>query len=253
MLTAETRIRVKAPLPFPQNATRPALTGDTKIRLSQIVDLKKWVEDRHKYRTGDISEITGLQKQPDGSWKPPQGYEKKDQRGAYIERVSRLNNIDAKEFESPRRSYLLPELDKKFSQAIGKKNKRLLLSKHTIERMKKMHPEMADGKTRRNYLNNALNNFTELIYTRPNEKPNYYVVVKNGDHYDLAIIDTDENKEFFEVVDWRHIDQDGYDDMIDKMEREDGQFLITDGRTSTGRLTFPLFRSNVNRLTYIQT
>lgn len=39
MLTAETRIRVKAPLPLPQNATRLALTGDTKIRLSQIVDL----------------------------------------------------------------------------------------------------------------------------------------------------------------------------------------------------------------------
>ena len=37
MLAAETRIRVKAPLPLPQKATRPSLTGDTKIRLSQIV------------------------------------------------------------------------------------------------------------------------------------------------------------------------------------------------------------------------
>ena len=39
MLAAETRIRVKAPLLLPQKATRPPLTGDTKIRLSQIVDL----------------------------------------------------------------------------------------------------------------------------------------------------------------------------------------------------------------------
>ena len=39
-LTAETVIRIKAPLPLPQKAARPPLTGDTKIRLSQIVDLK---------------------------------------------------------------------------------------------------------------------------------------------------------------------------------------------------------------------
>lgn len=72
MLTAETRIRVKAPLPLPQKATRPPLSGDTKIRLSQIVDLKKWVEDQRQYQLGEISETTGLMKTPDGWVTPPQ-------------------------------------------------------------------------------------------------------------------------------------------------------------------------------------
>ena len=59
----------------------------------------------------------------------------------------------------------------------------------------------------------------------------------------MSVIDTDKHKEFFEVVDWRKIDEEAYQNMIRKMEREDGQFLITDGRTSTGQLTFLLFRS----------
>lgn len=65
ILTADTKIRVKR--------NRPALTGDTKIRLSQIKDLLTWqqVKDR-RYRPGEISEKTGLQKQPDGSWKQPE-------------------------------------------------------------------------------------------------------------------------------------------------------------------------------------
>ena len=59
MLTAQTRIRVKAPLPLPR---RRELTGETRIRLSQIVDLAAWVEDRRKYKVGEISESTGLLK-----------------------------------------------------------------------------------------------------------------------------------------------------------------------------------------------
>ncbi len=38
-LTAETRIRVRAPLPLPH---KRELTGETRIRLSQIKDLKDW-------------------------------------------------------------------------------------------------------------------------------------------------------------------------------------------------------------------
>lgn len=64
-LTADTIIRVKA--------SRPSLTGDTRIQLRQIKDLKEWVEDRKIYKPGDISQKTGLQKQPDGSWKEPKG------------------------------------------------------------------------------------------------------------------------------------------------------------------------------------
>lgn len=39
------------------------LTGDCKIKIRQTQDVK--------YKTGDISQKTGLQKQPDGSWAPP--------------------------------------------------------------------------------------------------------------------------------------------------------------------------------------
>ena len=53
-LTADTIIKIKK--------ARPALTGDTRIRLSQIKDLLAWVKDRRKYKVGEISEKTGLLK-----------------------------------------------------------------------------------------------------------------------------------------------------------------------------------------------
>lgn len=186
----------------------------------------------------------------DGDWRivgsDESSNEKKDQRGVRIEKVSRLSNIDDKEFSTPTRSFLLPPVSKKFTDAINKDCKGVLLSKNTLERMIKEHPEMKDGTTRRNILNNALNNFDEVLCCRPNKKPNYYTLVKNGKHYDMSVIDTDKNKEYFEVVDWRKIDEEAYQNMLKKMEREDGQFLITDERISTGQQTFLLFRSTNN-------
>ena len=78
-LTADTRIRVRAPRKAP---ARKPLTGDTRIKLSQIKDLKEWVEDRRKYKVGEISETTGLMKQRSKSgeiiWIDPQRGDKTD-------------------------------------------------------------------------------------------------------------------------------------------------------------------------------
>ncbi|MBR0487146.1 MAG: hypothetical protein IJJ70_05520 [Treponema sp.] len=67
LLTADTIIRVKQLLPLPR---RRELTGDTRIRLSQIADLEGWVEDQ-KYEIGQISTKTGLLKTANGWVVPP--------------------------------------------------------------------------------------------------------------------------------------------------------------------------------------
>lgn len=46
------------------------LTGSTRIRLSQIKDLKSWIRDR-TYKVGEISEKTGLKKFGPGDWREP--------------------------------------------------------------------------------------------------------------------------------------------------------------------------------------
>lgn len=46
------------------------LTAETKIKLSQIKDLRTWTEDE-KYDVGDISKKTGLQKFGPGDWRVP--------------------------------------------------------------------------------------------------------------------------------------------------------------------------------------
>ena len=63
-LTGSARIRIRAP--------RPELTGDTRIRLSQVKGLKEWIEDR-RYEIGEISETTGLQKIGPNQWREPSG------------------------------------------------------------------------------------------------------------------------------------------------------------------------------------
>ena len=50
-LTGDTIIRVRAPRPEPR---KRQLTGDTRIRLSQIVDLADWIEDR-SFKDGDVT------------------------------------------------------------------------------------------------------------------------------------------------------------------------------------------------------
>lgn len=71
VLTADTIIRVRSSRPTP---AKRELTGDTRIRLSQIVDLKTW---RNKYtkdtdKPGTVkhwsSDDKDHRKQPDGSW-----------------------------------------------------------------------------------------------------------------------------------------------------------------------------------------
>lgn len=66
-LTGSTRIRVRAPRKAP---ARKPLTGDTRIRLSQIKDLAAWIEDR-RYEIGEISTKTGLMKTANGWVVPP--------------------------------------------------------------------------------------------------------------------------------------------------------------------------------------
>lgn len=78
-LTGDTIIRIRRSRPEPR---KRELTGDTRIRLSQIKDLREWVEDRRKYKVGEISETTGLMKQRSKSgeiiWIDPQKGDKAD-------------------------------------------------------------------------------------------------------------------------------------------------------------------------------
>lgn len=54
LLTADTIIKVKQPLPLPRQRE---LTGETIIRLNQVKDLKEWVEDKHSnYKIGETAQ-----------------------------------------------------------------------------------------------------------------------------------------------------------------------------------------------------
>ena len=126
MLTAEIRIRVKAPLPLPR---KRELTGDTKIRLSQIKGLREWTEDQ-KYEIGQISTRTGLLKTAEGWVVPPHSMIPGSQRS--IEETHRIGGGGAGESES-RRKYKTPEAQELYDHISPKK--KLLFSKEQIKKL----------------------------------------------------------------------------------------------------------------------
>lgn len=54
-------------------------------------------EDAKRYNTGDISEKTGLQKQPDGSWKPPKQSGNKNEKNTSEKKERKTSNINPHE------------------------------------------------------------------------------------------------------------------------------------------------------------
>ncbi len=66
---------------------------------------------------------------------------------------------------------------------------------------------------------------------KPSNKPNYWSAVKVGENYCVAVIDTDTNKKYHEIVGWRKVNKKGYEKMIRQTKREGGQFLITNGNS----------------------
>ena len=91
-LTADTVIRLKAPLPLPQKAARPPLTGDTKIRLSQIVEESVWTKDKHsKYRPGDKAVWkNGIYEKTHHGWRKVSGKDNTAQYGIKLNK----NNLE---------------------------------------------------------------------------------------------------------------------------------------------------------------
>lgn len=107
-LTADTIIKIKK--------ARPALTGHTHIRLSQIKDLVAFAEDR-RYEIGEISTKTGLMKTAEGWVVPPHAIRHQEQEQPQRREVSgggsgeTYHSLSAKKIKE----HLLPTIKKTFS------------------------------------------------------------------------------------------------------------------------------------------
>lgn len=154
------------------------------------------------------------------------GSDETDKAGALIKELKSVDDIPEEEFSEPTHSFKLPGISTRaWKEKVGD-SRPVLLKKNIIELKNKDHAEFR-GKEKE-IIRNAVYNNDQVLYCKPNTKPNYYSVVKNGHYYDVVNIDTDPNKKYNEIVDWRRIDERG----LQKMKRQEIRNATAGGQSS---------------------
>lgn len=196
-----------------------------------------YVVDR-KYEVGEISEKTGLQKQPDGSWRVP-GQEKDsetDEDGDAIRTVKNFDEISENDFLVPKESLKLPPIKSEEWQRRINDSRPVLLKKWRIERNLKGHPEISEkGFKNKDVLLEAVYNPDKILFTQPQKQPNYRAAIRTSKKSEIlietkncvAVLDISPNKKYIEVVDWRII----RDKSVREMEKQAKRNAVEDGRS----------------------
>ncbi|QEJ98658.1 LPD1 domain-containing protein [Treponema phagedenis] len=148
-----------------------------------------------------------------------------------LKSVSDVFDISDDDFSNSTKNFKLPSLPDFFLATIGVEKKDVLLKRSIIEKNATRHEEIASPSESKMILANALYNNNIAMLCKPSNKPNYWSAVKVGENYCVAVIDTDTNKKYHEIVGWRKVNKKGYEKMIRQTKREGGQFLITNGNS----------------------
>ena len=199
------------------------LTANTKIKLSQI---KRLITDKHSnYKIGETAEWKdGIHQKTAHGWiKVP---EERDRYKEPIGEVNNLNKLTESYFLRPNSSLKLPAINSPTWQNTMHDNRKVLLKKFVVERMKKKHNEIKEqGLNHKDVLLNALYNCDKILLCKPQDYPYYYTAVKKSNGGKpikietkncIAVLDISPQNKYLEVVDWRWIN----DKKEKKMEKK---------------------------------
>ena len=134
----------------------------------------------------------------------------KDRDGVPIIEIKSAFEITDADFINPQKSFKLPAIKTKVWIDIVKDTKAVLLKKRVLTKQKK-HIEFRG--IEKEIINNALTKADQILLCKPKDQPYYYSIVKSGEYYDLAVIDVFPGNPYNEIVGWRRIRQDSFDDM----------------------------------------
>lgn len=192
------------------------------VAMFESVKIYGYVADAKEYRDVEVRLANGTvytRRQLCGS-------DETDKAGAPIKEIKSVDDIPEEEFIEPTHSFKLPGISTRaWKEKVGD-SRPVLLKKNIIELKNKDHTEFR-GKEKE-IIRNAVYNNDQVLYCKPNTKPNYYSVVKNGHYYDVVNIDTDPNKKYNEIVDWRRVDERG----LQKMKRQEIRNATAGGQSS---------------------
>lgn len=158
---------------------------------------------RHGYITDAEWKESEHPRDAGGQFASGNGGAETDKAGAPVREIGSVGDIPDREFSGPAHSFKLPGISTRaWKEKVGD-SRPVLLKKNIIERNTGRHKEFL-GKDKE-IISNALYGNDQVLYCKPGTKPNYYSVVKSGNYYDVVNIDTDPDKKYNEIVDWRRI------------------------------------------------
>ncbi len=129
-------------------------------------------------------------------------------------------------YNNPQSDFKLLDLNPNSLNELNKPNKPIIIKQNIVGKNKNNHPEV-DINDYNDILNNALYNPNYILQVQPNKRPNYYTFV-NKNRYDTSVLDMDNNKSNYEVVNWFRVNNKRLQDYIKRTKNEGGDFLIND-------------------------
>lgn len=148
-----------------------------------------------------------------------------DNNGAPIYAIGSVDEIPDSFFTNPLHSVALPPFSPKIARAIGLPAKALLIKKNIFEKNRDNHGEVKNSK---DILKGALYGARVAIRDKPQTKSAYWVVVKQRGKYVMATLDFTASKRYIEVVNWRAMDTKGYNKIIHRAMRNNGDIQVVD-------------------------
>lgn len=135
----------------------------------------------------------------------------------------------AEYFESPegKGDVRLPSLPKSVLEKLGVEDKPVVIKERIAKKNHESHPEILPGEDVE-ILKAAIYAPSEIVQSKPKDKPNYYTFIKEGVKSDVSVIEISVNKGQYEVVNWYRVKQKQLGQIKKRAEREGGLFLITE-------------------------
>ncbi len=142
-----------------------------------------------------------------------------------VEDVTSIDDITDEDFVNPTRTIGLPKLPNAVSDAIGSKNKRVIIKKNIFGKNHKNHKELTPSESRE-ILRTAL--YTPSLYGRNQKqtRPYNWILIHLADKSTCVLLEVDNSKENCEIVNWHYLSG-------ETLERKKRQAIKEGGRILT--------------------
>lgn len=143
-----------------------------------------------------------------------------------VVKIKSVNELTDDDFENPSRTVELPEFNADVMKNMSATGKTIIIKKNVFEKNLKSHTDVSPEDSRK-IIGKVYGKTNYQIQDKPDNKPNYWILVNVDDRNALVLVDADPNKKYVEVVDWYWINDNNLGQKIKRAKSRGGHIPIT--------------------------